>query len=1088
EISEADSPVQPLDAKSADGRDVRAFWRRPKGDGPFPAIVFIHGGLTQFPEESLRRQLAVNPVVTRMLAAGYAVVQATFRTYEQEVQSRGPIEDVRAVVHALAKAPDVDANRIALFGGSGGGSIALELGGEPAVRAIVAGEPATVLYTGMLTTGDYGPRLEIMAQPETFFTPELRERTRKKLTTVRAPVLILHGDRHDLHKLNAPLFVPMMKEAGVKVEYREYAGYGHGFYFGGGDDRWGKGADEKVVSEVVREVRAFLEKEIPAADRPPNAVNHPPWVTPPVRAPGVDFRTFESRAANARVSFHIYTPRAYDREQERRFPVLYWLHGSGGGLRGIPPLARHFDSAIAAGKTPPFLAVFVNGLVEGMYVDWKDASTPLETVIVKDLVPHVDATWRTIAAREGRMLDGFSMGGYGAARLGFKYPDLFRAVSIVGAGPMQPELVQAPRAGRQRAAEVLQKVYGGDQAYFRSVSPRTLAEQNAEAIAKGSLVRIVIGDQDETLENNRAFHEHLERLSIPHGWTVLSGVTHDPMGVLSALGDDNWAFYRAAFDALDAPASTTGEANGKPVSGAQILPKDKPGGSWFVEKTFGLDDLRVDNFCEATFTQDKDGKTLTSSVTPFIAGLQSDDASGATSMGSRPTVAWSASVGGQSDTVRRRLPVRGGHGHIQLPRVMRGVGAAPDGCTYAGGSFLGTVQLGGIELTSAGGPDTMLAAFNQAGQVKWFKRFGGAGADYVFDVACDSRGAVLVTGMCSTGTQFGRHTVQSLGFSDTFTAKLDADGNALWVATAGGHRLSGGNEVAVDGADNVLVIANAHGDFAAGATTFRHRGGTDAYVLKYTPDGKLGWVRSIAGPQNEQGRGIAGDARGNVIVVGEFTGTLNLGGSTLTADSEQRDVFAVKYDPNGQQRWALRFGSVAADYARGVGCDREGNSYISGVFGGTVAFGERQLTSGSSGPNIFLLKLSSDGVVLWAQSLPCGGRCEGCEIEVDEAGNAVISGQFHGAIQIGSHLLTATGPSDMFVAKFNAEGRAVWARHLPTQGHAANFALASHHDDRVTLVGTYSYRLELDQFELVAPAGGGAFVATLQSGSEDPGR
>lgn len=564
QIPETESPIQTLDAKAADDRAVRAFWRRPKGDGPFPAIVFIHGGLTQFPEDVLRRQLTVNPVVTRMLAAGYAVVQATFRTYEKDVQSRGPIEDVLAVVHALAKVPGVDPRRIALFGGSGGGSIALELGGDPTVRAVVAGEPATVLYTGMLTTGEYGPRLEIMADPEKYLTPALRQRTLEKLIGLRAPVLILHSDQHDLHKLNAPLFLPLMKEAGVRVEYREYPGYGHGFYFGGGDDRWGKGGDDNVVTEVVRDVRAFLEKEMPADDRPPNAVNDQRWITPPIRAPGVDFRTFESRAAKARVSFHIYTPGAYGREKERRFPVLYWLHGSGGGLRGIPQLARQFDSAIVAGKAPPFLAVFVNGLVEGMYVDWKDGSTPLETVIVKDLVPHVDMTWRTIAAREGRMLDGFSMGGYGAARLGFKYPELFRAVSIVGAGPMQPELVQTPRAGRQRATEVLQKVYGGDQGYFHSVSPRTLAQQNAGAIARGSLLRIVIGDKDETFENNRAFHEHLESLGIPHGWTVLRGVAHDPMGVLGALGDDNWAFYRAAFGAAEAPAAKGGANGGRP--------------------------------------------------------------------------------------------------------------------------------------------------------------------------------------------------------------------------------------------------------------------------------------------------------------------------------------------------------------------------------------------------------------------------------------------------------------------------------------------------------------------------------------------
>jgi poly(3-hydroxybutyrate) depolymerase len=183
-----------------------------------------------------------------------------------------------------------------------------------------------------------------------------------------------------------------------------------------------------------------------------------------------------------------------------------------------------------------------------MYVDWKDGSAPIETIIIKELIPHIDTTYRTIASREGRLLDGYSMGGYGSARLGFKYTELFSALSIMGGGPLQAELIQAPRAGRLRAAELLQKVYGGDQEYFRSVSPRRLAKENAEAISKGSLIRMVCGDQDETFSNNRAFHEHLEKLAIPHTWTVLEGVDHNPMKTLEALGDSNWQFYRQAFD------------------------------------------------------------------------------------------------------------------------------------------------------------------------------------------------------------------------------------------------------------------------------------------------------------------------------------------------------------------------------------------------------------------------------------------------------------------------------------------------------------------------------------------------------------
>lgn len=293
------------------------------------------------------------------------------------------------------------------------------------------------------------------------------------------------------------------------------------------------------------------------------------WVTRAVEGTRVEHRVFESAATGTAVSYHVYVPEAYMAQPERRFPVVYWLHGSGGGLGGIGKLARRFDEAIKAEKLPPVLVVFVNGLADGMYVDWKDGSRPVESMIVKDLVPHIDATFRTIGSREGRALDGFSMGGYGAARLGFKFPEVFRVVSIMGAGPMQEEFTNTPRASRKRAEDLLARVYGGEQAYFRAVSPRTLASERAEGIARGSVVRMVIGDKDETYRNNVAFHEHLESLKIPHGWTVLPGVKHDPMAVIDALGDENWTFYRKVF-ATEAPAPDQ--------DAPAVEPHAKPGG------------------------------------------------------------------------------------------------------------------------------------------------------------------------------------------------------------------------------------------------------------------------------------------------------------------------------------------------------------------------------------------------------------------------------------------------------------------------------------------------------------------------------
>lgn len=298
-------------------------------------------------------------------------------------------------------------------------------------------------------------------------------------------------------------------------------------------------------------------------------------MTPVIRAPRLQHRTFNSAAVNSKVSYHIYTPELYDKEKERRFPVLYWLHGTGGGLDGVRYLVTHFDTAIRAGNTPPMLIVFANGLISSMWCDSKDGRVPMETVVVKELVPDVDATFRTIASRAGRLIEGFSMGGYGAARLGFKYHDTFGAVSVLAGGPLDLEF-KGPRAIARpgEREQILQTVYGGDIEYFKAQSPWVLAEQNAAAVRGKTRVRQVIGDRDETLALNRAFHAHLTRLKIPHAFIVLPGVGHNPKALLDALGEGNWEFYRAVFGTKASPDDRVDESIAQRTDAA-----DGPSGS-----------------------------------------------------------------------------------------------------------------------------------------------------------------------------------------------------------------------------------------------------------------------------------------------------------------------------------------------------------------------------------------------------------------------------------------------------------------------------------------------------------------------------
>ena len=277
---------------------------------------------------------------------------------------------------------------------------------------------------------------------------------------------------------------------------------------------------------------------------------HAQWTTAPVTAPNVSYRTFQSAAAGTTVSFHIFTPPQYAAQPQARFPVLYWLHGSGDGTLAIPTLASYFGSAMAQGRIPPMLVVFPNGMTYSMWCDSKSGLVPMESVVLDDLIPHVDATFRTIARRNGRILDGFSMGGQGAGRLGFRRPDLFCGVSMLGAGPIQTDFLDAPDNSTTPPAlrlQIYQDVWGSDLKYYTAQHPRTIVAARAQAVIAGQVkVRQALGSLDALVPMNQEFDAHLTALGIAHQFTVLPGLDHNPPAVLNALGQANWDFYNAA--------------------------------------------------------------------------------------------------------------------------------------------------------------------------------------------------------------------------------------------------------------------------------------------------------------------------------------------------------------------------------------------------------------------------------------------------------------------------------------------------------------------------------------------------------------
>ena len=284
-----------------------------------------------------------------------------------------------------------------------------------------------------------------------------------------------------------------------------------------------------------------------AAQAPGQAAKQPPpgepaWVDPDKGEPaGTKYRTFFSKTLGADVSYLIYLPPEYEAAGQKRFPVVYWLHGLGGNQRGGAVFVSVLNEAIKAGRAPAMIAVLVNGMRDSRYVDSADGQRPVETVIVKDLLPHIDNAYRTTGNREGRAIEGYSMGGFGAARLGFKFPDLFGAVSIMAGALMDNESAASMRP------ELFQKNFGGDLKYFRAASPWTLVENNADGLRGRTFVRIGVGKEDNLMERNEKYHKLLERLGIEHEFFVVPGVAHNGALFYKTLGTEHFRFYQKAF-------------------------------------------------------------------------------------------------------------------------------------------------------------------------------------------------------------------------------------------------------------------------------------------------------------------------------------------------------------------------------------------------------------------------------------------------------------------------------------------------------------------------------------------------------------
>jgi enterochelin esterase-like enzyme len=249
---------------------------------------------------------------------------------------------------------------------------------------------------------------------------------------------------------------------------------------------------------------------------------------------------------------YVYTPAGYE-DGSQRYPVFYLLHGGGGDEDAWDNLGRAneiLDNLIAAGKAKPMIVVMTNGnwdqtaapgvtkQAESSFAAFSDVNSAafnkliddmlsFSDSLVKDVIPFVDKTYRTIPDRDHRAIAGLSMGGGQTIWAGFRHLDQFSYVASFSGG-----LILFPGALKVVPAPPGPPIPGRGWELNAAALPTVFPDVNASANEKLHLLYFSCGQNDGLLKSNQQFMDWLTSQGVHFDKMILPGYAHE------------WPFWR----------------------------------------------------------------------------------------------------------------------------------------------------------------------------------------------------------------------------------------------------------------------------------------------------------------------------------------------------------------------------------------------------------------------------------------------------------------------------------------------------------------------------------------------------------------
>jgi len=340
--------------------------------------------------------------------------------------------------------------------------------------------------------------------------------------------------------------------------------------------------------------------------------------------------------------------------------------------------------------------------------------------------------------------------------------------------------------------------------------------------------------------------------------------------------------------------------------------------------------------------------------------------------------------------------------------------------------------------------------------IDWLVNSGGLKSDKSSTIVIDDEGNSYITGYYNEEADFGPYNT---GFSfssskEVFVAKLDPDGNYLWVTNALNYYDDRGLGLCLDPEGNVYVTGTCWGGLEwDGLNVYNSTSATDqTFVTKFDNNGQIVWMKNAGVDSwatitawwdpfqtiycDDHGYDIISDSDGNLFVTG-YISSVDLAPTTANFDAISIPMnygdtlgYLAKLSNDGNWEWVKTFGGVLLYRDNAVGIDDENNVYVAGGFKGTRTFETDVLNSNQGSLDIFVVKYDNDGnyqyVVQVGDTLD--DRADGITYGNDN--HMYVTGEFRGEVFFGTDDLNNYGgpdDKDIFVAKMTKDGEWAWA-------------------------------------------------------------